>query len=603
MQLCHKARMASLLPALLLMMTIAPLPIVHAAMQEAPEPFEADLRAAREAAELGDTEKAMALTDPWLAQAEKQKEMDFMLVMQLDLVAGALRKAERYAESERIHSRLLAAAEKLQAEGVAGLQLKGLAEGYSAQKKYAEAEPLLRRLLALQEKSYGDPNHPRLAVQIYDLAENFRLQGKAAEAEPLYRRALKLMEDAVGADDPNVTPPLDGLADSLKLQGKFDEAEALFKRSLAIMKQVAGESADTALKLANLADFYRFTKRFPEAEPLFESAIAMYEKTAPADNGFARALENYAAQLRATQRPKEAEKLEARAREMRAAPPEVRERSAPGPTDAGQPLPESALAAPIRNLETALDAGDFAGAEKLLGPLLEQVGTAGPPLEALSLLPLVERYEALGKLEPAERIALRMLEVLEQAGGPANPFLVPAVDKLAHIYQAQKRWSDAEVFLKRSLAITEAAYREEGMSDANPRVFSAIEALAELYMAAGRFTDAEAMFQRMITAMKKFYGKDAPMLDLVWTRLGDAARMQQHYAEAEAAYQRAIAAAGKDNPFRDAALVGLAGTFAEQGKYKEAEPLYQQAIAAQQEVLGPENPDLIGTLEKYAALL
>jgi tetratricopeptide (TPR) repeat protein len=141
------------------------------------------------------------------------------------------------------------------------------------------------------------------------------------------------------------------------------------------------------------------------------------------------------------------------------------------------------------------------------------------------------------------------------------------------------------------------------MSDGNPRVFSAIEALADLYMAAGRYPDAEVMYRRMIAAMEKFYGKDAPMLDMVWTRLGDAARLQQRYADAEANYQRSLAAAGKDNPFRDAALVGLADTFTAQGKYKEAEPLYQQAIAAQEEVLGPENPDLVGTLEKYAALL
>ncbi|MGH9532992.1 MAG: tetratricopeptide repeat protein [Terriglobales bacterium] len=285
------------------------------------------------------------------------------------------------------------------------------------------------------------------------------------------------------------------------------------------------------------------------------------------------------------------------------APPEIREMGPPTPADGGQPLPESALAAPIRAVDSALEARDFAGAEKLLGPLLEQLGKAGPPLEALSLLPLAEKYEALGKFEPAERICLRMLELLEQAGGPANPFLVPAVDKLAQIYKGQKRWTDAETYYKRSLAITESAYREEGMADENPRVFSAIEALAELYMAASRYTDAEAMFRRMIAAMEKFYGKDAPMLDLVWTRLGDAAKAQQRFADAEAAYQRAITAAGKDNPFRDGALVGLAETFAVQGKYKEAEPLYQQAMAAQEEVLGLENPDLIATLEKYAALL
>ncbi len=611
MQLRHTTPWTSCLMVFAMLTTLAPLPAVQAAMQEeAAAPFEADLLAAREAAMLGDAEKAMALTNPWLAQAEKQKELDFMLVLNLDLVAGALRKSGLFSESERIYTRLLAAAEKSQAEGIAGLQLKGLAEGYDAQKKYAESEPLYRRILAMEEKTYGDPNHPRLAVPIYDLAERLRLQGKAAEAEPLFRRSLKIVEGAMGADDPNVTLPLDGLADSLKLQGKFDQAETLFKRSLAIMKQVAGESADTALKVANLADFYRFTKRFPEAELRFESAIAMYEKNASPsssnDPGLARALESYAALLRDTQRPEKAGKLEARALELRTRPPDVQEMSAPGAGAGDTPLPpppESALAASIREVEKALDAADFASAEKLLGPLLAKVGTEGPPLEALSLLPLADKYEALRKFDSAERIGLRMLEVLEQAGGPANPFLVPAVDKLARLYQAQKRWSDAETYFKRSLAIHEAAYKEAGMQEENPRVFSAVENLAELYMAAARYPEAEAMFQRMIATMEKFYGQDAPMLDLVHTRLGDAAKAQKRYAEAEASYQRAIKAAGKDNPFRDAPLVGLAEVYAAQGKYTEAEPLFQEAIAAQEEALGPENPDLVRTLEQYAALM
>ncbi len=591
-----------------LLATLAPRPTLHAAMQEEPAPpFEADLVAARDAAQLGDAEKAMALTDPWLAQAEKQKELDFTLIMHLDLVAGALRASEHFAEAERIHTRLLAAAEKSQAEGIAGLQLKGLAEGYDAQKKYAESEPLYRRILAMQEKTYADPNHPRLAVPLYELAERLRLQGKPAEAEPLFRRALNIVEAVMGADDPNLTPPLDGLADSLKLQGKFDEAEALFKRSLAIMKQVAGESSDTAFKIANLADFYRFIKKFPEAELLFESAIGMYEKTSPADPGLAQALDNYAALLRATERPEKAAKLEDRALELRTRPPDVQELGPPGPgaqdAERAPPPPESALAAPIRELEKALDAADFAAAEKLLGPLLEKAGTDVLPLETLSLLPLADKYEALRQFDSAERVALRILHVLEQTGGPENPFLVPAIVKLARLYQAQKRWSDAETYLKRSLAIHEAAYKEAGMQEENPRVFTAIENLADLYMAAGRYPEAEAMFKRMIASMEKFYGADAPMLDLVYSRLGDVAKAQQHYPEAEAAYQRALKAAGKDNPFRDAPLLGLAEVYAAQGKYKQAEPLFQEAIAAQEEVLGPDNPDLVRTLEQYAALL
>lgn len=263
---------------------------------------------------------------------------------------------------------------------------------------------------------------------------------------------------------------------------------------------------------------------------------------------------------------------------------------------------ESALAAPIRDVEKALDAGDFAGAERLLGPLLARVGTEGPPIEALALLPLADKYEALGKVEPAERIYMRALVVLEDAGGPASPFLAPPIEKLARLYQAQKRWSDAEASFKRAMAIHEAAYQEAGLEE-TPSALRIVEALAELYMDAGRYADAEQTFHRVLVSMEKFAGPDAPLADLVLTRLGDAARLQKHYADAEAAYQRAVKASGNDNPFRDAPLVGLAEVFAAQGKHKEAEALFQEAIAAQEEVLGPENPDLVRTLESYAALM
>ncbi len=255
---------------------------------------------------------------------------------------------------------------------------------------------------------------------------------------------------------------------------------------------------------------------------------------------------------------------------------------------------EPALAAPLSKIEKALDAGDFVQAEKLLAPLLAE---ATGPLEALALLALGDQYEARSKFETAERIYKRVLEILEQAGDPTSPFVAPPLEKLARLYQAQKRWNDAEAYFKRAMAIHEAAYKETGLEDA-PAAFKMVEALAELYMDAGRYAEAEQMFLRMQAAMEKF-----GMADLLLTRLGDAARLQQHYAGAEAFYQRAVKASGKDNPFRDAPLVGLAEVFAAQGKYKEAEPLFQEAIAAQEEVLGPENPDLVRTLESYAALM
>ncbi len=50
-------------------------------------------------------------------------------------------------------------------------------------------------------------------------------------------------------------------------------------------------------------------------------------------------------------------------------------------------------------------------------------------------------------------------------------------------------------------------------------------------------------------------------------------------------------------------LNNLALLYKAQGNYAEAEPLYRRSLAIWEKALGPEHPDVVQSLENYAALL
>jgi len=75
-----------------------------------------------------------------------------------------------------------------------------------------------------------------------------------------------------------------------------------------------------ARDLDDLASLYYDQGKFTPAAQAYQRALAIYEKRlGPNDAQLATSLENYAATLRALDRNTEAEKLEARAKQVRAA--------------------------------------------------------------------------------------------------------------------------------------------------------------------------------------------------------------------------------------------------------------------------------------------
>ncbi len=84
------------------------------------------------------------------------------------------------------------------------------------------------------------------------------------------------------------------------------------------------------------------------------------------------------------------------------------------------------------------------------------------------------------------------------------------------------------------------------------------------------------------------------------TALGVQAFAQNDYAEAARQFQAAL-------PLADAgslatSFMHLAAVYAAQGQYTEAALLYRRALVVQEQIVGPDHPQLVDVLEASAAL-
>ena len=81
---------------------------------------------------------------------------------------------------------------------------------------------------------------------------------------------------------------------------------------------------------------------------------------------------------------------------------------------------------------------------------------------------------------------------------------------------------------------------------------------------------------------------------------------QGRYADAEPLYKRSLAiyekALGPDHPNVAGSLNNLAGLYNEQGRYADAEPLFKRSLAIYEKALGPDHPDVAQSLNNLAAL-
>ena len=137
---------------------------------------------------------------------------------------------------------------------------------------------------------------------------------------------------------------------------------------------------------------------------------------------------------------------------------------------------------------------DYAEAEKQLAAALrkaEKFPNDDPNL-TLSLNNLAEIYRAQGKHAEAELYIKRSLAIAEKIYGPENPNVASHLNNLAGNYRDRVMYAEAEPLSKRALDIWEKAFWGD-----HPLVIFALKSYADLLRRMGRDAEAESYEARI----------------------------------------------------------------------------------------------------------
>jgi tetratricopeptide (TPR) repeat protein len=188
----------------------------------------------------------------------------------------------------------------------------------------AEAE---RHHDALIEPSVGGCEGADVAEALTNLGSIEYQKGRHSAALAHYRQALSMRERLAGTTSLDIGILLNNLAFAELRTGDVESAVANSRRALALIEPMVGP-ADRLLvwTLLDRADLLVLARRPAEADPLYARALAAARAGIGEDHPLtAVALTHYAVLLKTTGRKKDAARLEARAREIRARVPPIRQ--------------------------------------------------------------------------------------------------------------------------------------------------------------------------------------------------------------------------------------------------------------------------------------
>jgi len=177
-----------------------------------------------------------------------------------------------------------------------------------------------------------------------------------------------------------------------------------------------------------------------------------------------------------------------------------------------------------------------------------------------------------------------------------------ALNALGNYLYTFAQYSDAEVLLRRALAINEKFLGLE-----HPVTASSLNNLAFLLQVQGDYVGAELLHRRALVIAEKVLGPEHPLTAASLNNLGICLQDQGNYAGAEPLYRRALAirekVLGSEHPDTASGLGNLASLLHAQGDYAGAEPLHRRALAIDEKILGPEHPSTARGLHNLALLL
>jgi tetratricopeptide (TPR) repeat protein len=270
--------------------------------------------------------------------------------------------------------------------------------------------------------------------------------------------------------------------------------------------------------------------------------------------------------------------------------------------DAADLAGNAPLTAVARAAHQKQDAGDLAGAEAIWREALqsaEEKPAADQKLiaELRSILASVLHLE--GRDREAYPLALNAVKMAEVSG---NTLLIaPALTRLGLILADEGEFARAEPLLHRSLALFEQSEGGEALDTA-----IAENNLAMLYLGTARYATAEQLQNRALPVYEKRVDPEDPSLAAALANMFTILFAQGRAEQGEPYLRRALAIGETRFPGTAAMArlqVCLAVLEFSRGHYQESARILQAAIGVQEQMLGPNHPELARSLVFYSAVL
>ena len=241
----------------------------------------------------------------------------------------------------------------------------------------------------------------------------------------------------------------------------------------------------------------------------------------------------------------------------------------------------------------------FAVAKESLKHYLKLTETrlgAEHPDVAIILGNLAHLYQVQGRYSEAESLYLRSLSITQDSLG-----LAIVLGNLAGLYQLQGRYSEAEPLHLQALTI-----HQQQLGENHPHVATSLSYLAALYQSQERHSEAESLYLQAMTIYRQQLGENHPHVATSLNNLAYLYKVQGRYSEAEPLQFQSLSIKeqqlGENHPYVATSLDNLAQVYYSQARYSEAEPLYLRSLSIREQQLGNDHPDVATSLNNLALL-
>jgi len=391
---------------------------------------------------------------------------------------------------------------------------------------YAEAETLLKA--AIRDAEAQNLPDRRLRVLLSRLAEVELNTGHAADSVDIGMRLLADDEKAFGLDSRNVLADLAILGRYYFRAGDDDAAGHTYERELAVARNGGW---DTLLPLVQLAHYCDFKERRAEAEALFIEAL---ESCDTPNVGMASVCSDARGTLAKLYR-KEGNLSRAQ---------EVISIGAAQAPNAG-----TDWSTQVQNLDTLARQYEEDHAYKLAEARYRQAIAViekakklvdKSEYEAGQMVHIGQLFEKDGRPDEAEEIYRNALSSAESSVTAEHPnnarSLLFYLEPLNGLYQKEGRLNELELIIRQALTL-----QEKALGPQHEKVMSTTLVLAHVCEAEEKYSEAEQLFQRAQDIDEKDFGPDNHMLPDFLSQYADLLRRSNQPEKAEAVAKRAAA--------------------------------------------------------------